>query len=496
MQPTSEPIRVVTNFSDSLQCMDELFVKHQAKPVYFSSAEIPDGTNKAGLNSVRSMLISTIEKMSKKSNAAVFINIPLTADLSGKERFDWQKFEDYIRKILSAEELANLKFPDYFIDGAITQLDDNVISNLFGSGVDYDEYFGAGVSRDQIMSVITIDFYTYSARDGQVKESTNNAISIVRTGLGVDGDISGKIKKKEVGARLEVELDRSQGVHQAVRTLVELSAIELLGKTTGVPYWECLAGDNTKDKTNALSDSYNAMKPTERVAFAQTKLAKIGYYQGAANGVLDNETNKAIAHYQADVGLHPSGKIDFAVYQKLVNDTGTRKPSEAEPRANPAEPQQEAEPQQAEQPKPEPPSALSLEVTTAKGKKPTYQQGENLAFSVKPSQDAYIYCYYASYAGDKLSIIQLLPNEYQNNNLVQSNQTLEIPGQMDFDISLETPNVTEEIACIGTQNQVKLQVPALTPIDGVQSLEQVIQTFKNANVGAIAVDRIHIQIKP
>ena len=49
----------------------------------------------------------------------------------------------------------------------------------------------------------------------------------------------------KAGLTFSVALDRSEGFHQAVRELVDLSTIEVLGKLMRVPYWECLSIEPT-----------------------------------------------------------------------------------------------------------------------------------------------------------------------------------------------------------------------------------------------------------
>ena len=60
------------------------------------------------------------------------------------------------------------------------------------------------------------------------------------------------------------------------------------------------------------------LHPTpERYAEIQSALAKKGYYQGTANGAWGQSSVSALAKFQADNGLEPTGKID-ALSLKLL----------------------------------------------------------------------------------------------------------------------------------------------------------------------------------
>lgn len=50
------------------------------------------------------------------------------------------------------------------------------------------------------------------------------------------------------GGSFDYSLKRKQGVHAAVRTLLEYSLIELIGKYFEVPYWRCIPGANPDDE--------------------------------------------------------------------------------------------------------------------------------------------------------------------------------------------------------------------------------------------------------
>ena len=142
--------------------------------------------------------------------------------------------------------------------------------------------------------------------------SASNSIAVVQSGKGAD--IGGLIGK--AGISLSVSLDKSEGFHQAVRSLVELSTIEVLGKLTHVPYWECLRIEPTNPNFRAEArEWFDAMGESERQSFVRTALSRAGYLGGSGS---DAKLSSAMARYQAENDLVPNGRVDFDLYYRLL----------------------------------------------------------------------------------------------------------------------------------------------------------------------------------
>jgi type VI secretion system secreted protein VgrG len=54
------------------------------------------------------------------------------------------------------------------------------------------------------------------------------------------------------------------------------------------------------------------------IAGAQVRLKNLGYYRGAGKGVIDDETRAALRSFQRDHALAPSGELDEATQDRLV----------------------------------------------------------------------------------------------------------------------------------------------------------------------------------
>ncbi|MEW8397343.1 MAG: hypothetical protein AB2707_14420, partial [Candidatus Thiodiazotropha sp.] len=118
--PNAAPQRAITNFSESLRCMDDLFLRYRIADIKVGTQDIPDRTEVV-LAGTKDMLISALSQMSIESRAIRFV--ALGQDLEDITRFH------------SLHRLKNFTAPDFFIRGAITQVDRGVIETQVSGGL-------------------------------------------------------------------------------------------------------------------------------------------------------------------------------------------------------------------------------------------------------------------------------------------------------------------------------------------------------------------------
>jgi len=476
-QPKTAPVRTITSFDEALRCMDTLFMTQGKKDIYVTSAGIPDATGQIAAGT-KEMLITAIAKMSARSGAFRFVDFDPT-------QIDVQMLS----------ELVGLRpgfvAPNYYIRGAITQLDSNVLSSNASAAVSAPT-LDLAISHGQIVSVMSVDLNIGQLVTRQIMPgmSASNSIAVVRTSKG--GEVGGLIGK--VGLSLNLQLDRSEGFHQAVRNLIELSTIESLGKLTRVPYWQCLEIDQTNPtyRTEAR-EWFDAMSATDRVRFARANLAHAGYLDTGTGDEIDQPLRDSIARYQSEHDLVANGRIDFDLYYRLLAEGGRGKdtasvasnaaPAPAPVAAAPAAP---APPPAAPVAPPaaaarESVPAPSLRLSTNRGERPTYRVDDTLAVEAVTTGDAFLYCYYQDADG---SVARIFPNRFQPNALVHGGTPIEIPPSAGkaFAIRFDKSHVKEAVACVASNDELGLKLPSqlkaedLAPLP-VGSLQDVVGRF-------------------
>lgn len=145
----------------------------------------------------------------------------------------------------------NRALPKIVIAGGITEYDKDMIEKGreakpevsiqkgdFGSNYNHDG--GAGYQAEGGISRITVDLQLldYSSQAYLSGIQAINTINIRKSklALGIGYFFQGS------GMSVQYSLSKKQGKYYALRLLVELSVIEVLGKYFDVPYWECIKG--------------------------------------------------------------------------------------------------------------------------------------------------------------------------------------------------------------------------------------------------------------
>ena len=162
-----------------------------------------------------------------------------------------------------------------------------------------------GVARDDASSILGLDLSVLATRDMSVMAgvTSRNSVVILKGGKGLDGDAA----YHKFGVNFSMTLSKSEGQSQALRGLVELAVVELVGKLTKTPYWTCLGGDpQTSDEIRQeMTDWFYAMASTrlEVIAYFQNQLRRRGFYDGPVDGEFNAAIDEAVANYRAALGL-------------------------------------------------------------------------------------------------------------------------------------------------------------------------------------------------
>ena len=82
-------------------------------------------------------------------------------------------------------------------------------------------------------------------------------------------------------------------------------------------------GDYPTGEKRTWTLTMEAIPPATEASGAQTRLSNLGYRSGAATGLLDDDTVKALASFQSDAGLAPTGELDAATAAALIKAHGS-----------------------------------------------------------------------------------------------------------------------------------------------------------------------------
>ncbi|MCU7851826.1 MAG: DUF4384 domain-containing protein [Candidatus Thiodiazotropha sp. (ex Monitilora ramsayi)] len=449
--PNAAPQRAITNFSTSLRCMDKLFLRYRISDLKIGTQDIPDRTEVV-LAGTKDMLISALSQMSIESRAVKFV--ALGQDLEDITRFH------------SLHQLKNFTAPDFFIRGAITQVDRGVIEKQVSGGLAIAEAFSLSASKDNIASIITLDMNMGLVSNLQILPgiTSSNSIAVARKGKGLD--LSGTIKK--LGAVFQVDFTESEGLHHAVRTLVELGVIELMGRLTQVPYWECLDIETTSTLVQSqIQDWYKSLAREDLTKFVQAKLYALGLYAGPVDGKSNAPLRTAITLFKKEQGQIADSRLDYMLYYSLITDST---PIDIRHRNHLAKTVQvddiyaiyedgHSETKVIRQHtglEGGQVTPLELILTTEHGTRPVYRQGESVSLQAEISVNGHLYCFYQPGSGE---IVKIFPNRYRPSSRIDAGSSIRIPGDDPFAIRLDQRQVTEKILCMASYKDIEERMP-------------------------------------
>ena len=198
--------------------------------------------------------------------------------------------------------IENLAIADVAITGGITEFDRGLETkgknfNLTAEETIYDEPVGVDFSTERKSSVanVTLDFNLINLRTmaGLPRMQTVNSVRVHKA-----------VSERELGFTIlgptfgfKGTLKKIQGRHEAVRLLVQLSAIQIVGRYLKIPYWRLLPNAEPDPVVlKALKADYGKMDFTQKV-FTIQKLLILNGYVVPVTGVLDTQTNVAIQKF-------------------------------------------------------------------------------------------------------------------------------------------------------------------------------------------------------
>jgi len=476
--PEMAPARSITNFSDGLRCMDNLLLDYGVRDVSVITEDIVDETKKVNAGT-KDMLISAVSDMTRRSHGVRLIAY-------GKDTGNTigYLFQAQDRNMYAA-------IPSFAIKGSVSQFDESLSKKNVDGGIGIEPFLSVGAAKTSSSNVLGLDLAVLSTADLAVVPgvSSRNQVLILKDGKGVDGEAT--IKK--FGINYSMTVSRTEGQAQALRTLVELASIELVGRLTKIPYWSCLgAGPGDEAVRNEINDWYESLRanPAELLGWTAVQMRQRGLYDGPVQGEIDAASMKklqtAVLTYSAALGLSPEPKIGpefFAAYMQANHrDVMAKMPPATPPQAVASAPAQ--------------PTPLALTVTSADGGT-AFPAGDVVNLLVKPARDAHVYCYLR----DESSKVQrFYPNRFARDSLVRAETALKLPGSSRFQLVAAKKGRSETVACFATERDVLASMsPAVAGTDlanlDVSSLDEVRDAFMRASDGRAAQAYFRVQGK-
>lgn len=425
------PYRTVTNFTGTVRCMDGLLSNYGVRGISILVEDLDDSTKKVSVGT-RDMLLSTMSEMTRRSRAIKFISY------GGDQK-----------NIVSFMAAADVKaayssVPQYDIRGSITQFDDNVVKNTQDVGVGITDFLTIGKSASATAKILGLDLSVINTSDLSLVPGVNskNAVAIFSQGDGIDSEA----RYQKFGLNYSTSLARSEGTAVAVRNLIELASVELMGKLTKVPYWKCMNSNTRNDDVKSeVEDWFEGManNPAELFAYFQYQLANRGVYKGAVNGVPTPQLSVAIKQYKTAMGLAADSNLntDFlAAYLDADHDIVAARLEKMNQSYNSRIP-------------------IKLKISPSAANKPTYSKKENVKLELTVGTPSYVNCYLFDANN---TAMRIYPNRFSKSTFLDGDSPLKLPDSVKFNIVANEQGKEEKVTCFGTHRDILPLLSAAT----------------------------------
>jgi Domain of unknown function (DUF4384) len=491
-RPVVRPTRAISSFSESLMCMDRMLREAQLPTILITSKQIPDYSSKVPAAG-KDMIITALSQMSRLSNAFRFVDYEV--DIARQDTVQ------NLTTILLNNNQMQLQRPALYISGAIAYVDQNVISNRFDLGTSAAR-LDSGYSQSRNATVIALEMHLGDFRTRTLIPGLDSANEVIIGGAGQGLDLAGRIGN--YGVHFNVGRDYALGAGGALRTLIDLGVIEMVGKWARVPYWQCLTLEQTHPSfQRQMREWFDEGSPLAQNKLVQRSLMSQGYL--AENGLeLDERSPEfvtALGRFQADSGMVVSGVVDFPTYERALRnfvaigkDGAFVQVGWTPTNASPAPASQALArvtipgSTRALVPYggPAAPRVIDLQIENVLVGRTAFEVGEQIFLSATVSRASYLYCFLHDATG---KVLRLLPNGTNPNALLSANLATRIPDWMS-----PTPGFimdamaagTERLGCYATDSDVTdalpelLRAAPLMALPGVSDLAAIDKAFANS----------------
>ncbi len=466
----------VTNFDDSLRCMDGLLGSYGAEASLIVE-DLNDKTQKMPAGTT-DMFISAMSQMTRRSRAIKTIAFSE----------DTKNLTNYMLQSGAQQAFQPELVPTYTVRGSISQFDDNLAKKTKDIGVGFGgdtDFIGVGGAGSTSINMVALDLAVVRSMDYSIVPGVNsrNSAAILQQGDGFDGEAS----YKKFSINFLTSFSKSDGKTVAVRNLVEMSAVELIGKLTKVPYWRCLGASLEQPDVSAeIEDWHESMVGAEKLAFYIRHLKVIGSLPDDDTPIDGPMFKTAFETYVQALGLPFEGSFTLDIMRAHF----AAEPDEVMARIEAGTAAVVAQVQAAEPapaPVAAPPTAVAAKSSVVAASQPRLlvtalrPDGDNtdtVGFQMTAAEDLHIYCFLADETG---AVLRVFPNRWQRSARLHAGNAVAVPMRGSF--SIQSNEKMQEIRCLGAPKPLESQLPPalvgadLSPISSMANLRAIDTAF-------------------
>jgi hypothetical protein len=315
--PESKPHAKVTSYTQALGDLG-LMTEIYGTPVFKIQCN-PIGDNTGSSGATGAEIPRDITEMMKSSLNAIGGKVTYIP-------YDPSFIQNQV--VTGYSNFHNKTIPDAVLTGGITEFDRGLETRSSGTDISAGYEFngvpdslGMATKAAELrnsqgnksgLARITLDFnmLDFQTMTGISKSNVTNSMEVHKALS--ERELGVSIFGQSFGGKGSVK--KVQGRHAAVRLLVELSMIQIVGKHLRLPYWRLLGEDAKADQLviDEVSQYYRYLTDAETISNVQEWLYLYGY-NTQATGRMDEATKKSLEDL-LNVSEFNSNRVDFKTF--------------------------------------------------------------------------------------------------------------------------------------------------------------------------------------
>lgn len=445
------PVRKITLYSDALRNLGSMLVIYQNKKLRVMRKHILDKTGSAIKTTEIPRDISIMVDSALNSIGGTLIVIPYISDEENLNYDNQKPDNEGAAKVVITGGITEFDKALLYKGGSV-----NAGADIGGYGLDMSHANKTSLSR------ATLDFNMIDNQKNETLQRIQaiNSISLNKT---VEEDeVAVNIKGLAFGAKGTTK--KVQGRHAAVRLLVEVSMIQLIGRYQNIPYWRLIQGaEKDREVMKATRLKFKHMKSESERVIAFQQFLYLHKYLTTLNGQKDAAFDKALQAFASKEKISNVGinlQTYLALFESVPIDEDTEVRREEMDELSPVD--IAADPIMAPLKKLETVGQGDLKIST---NKQNFEVGEKLTISLSVKKPMFVRLMVVSSNGN---ISTLLPNIDQLDNMLLPNKIYQIPAsQSQGLLTVGLPKGIDRIIAIGSSKQIPFNLSLVNSEGGI-----------------------------
>lgn len=443
MNETEKPVARATSYDKSFQHFGAMLRSYteSGKKIYVQVKPITNETASGSLPSDLTRMVTTaLIKIGKP-----IVVIPYDPTYLNNEM-----------KIRNSIAFQNA--PDLVISGAISEFDENLMTKNQNKSIDISIPVGKDLSVDaskedenevqESRLAIDLDMLNYLTQESTGAQTSNTlnirketqtsgwAFSILGVGMGEGGSLS-----------------KQQGIHAAIRHLVELSVIQLIGREFGLPYWKVL---NNGEQDDAVMQRVSELpKEIGAEQFAMRAGIPVEQVNGMSEQQLVSTYLNRSVQSSASASLYtprqlPSNMQAMVETQTVTRGFGSKK----------------------------------IKIIVDKEK---YRPNDEIKMAIMGSDEMKLSCFLQQ---GRNELVKILPNRFLTDTASVSGNVIQVPGSDEVKLLISGKADSAKVTCFGSDKEiVGLEKIIDLEVNNELRLSDISEKIKKQDPNVIIADR-------